>query len=74
MRRLARELGTTLDAAEETRRRLLPLRKKLNLLDELTWNERKVTGAENHLWLVSSSDFGGDPVSFEKNLARAGCL
>jgi len=68
MRRLALDLGTTLEAAERVRLELLPLRKKLRLLDEMTWNAGKVTGAENHLWLVSSSDFCGDPVSFEKKL------
>ena len=45
-----------------------PLRAKLARLDELTWKEGKVRGAENHLWLVSSSDFNGDPAAFESAL------
>jgi benzoyl-CoA reductase/2-hydroxyglutaryl-CoA dehydratase subunit BcrC/BadD/HgdB len=48
--------------------RLDEIRKKLIRLDELTWNENKVTGLENHLWLVNSSDFNGNPDDFEKRL------
>ena len=44
------------------------IRKKLIYLDELTFKENKVTGLENHLWLVNSSDFNGDPVDFDKRL------
>ena len=29
-------------------------------LDRLTWQENKVSGMENHYWLVSSSDFNRD--------------
>lgn len=53
-----------LDQVEGVRKALCPVRKKLKRLDELTWKENKVTGFENHLWQVSSSDFNGDPVSF----------
>jgi len=52
----------------EVKTRLDQIRKKLIRLDELTWNENKVTGLENHLWLVNSSDFNGDPDDFEKRL------
>jgi len=50
------------------KKRLDKIRKKLIKLDELTWKENKVTGLENHLWLVNSSDFNGDPDDFEKRL------
>ncbi|MDP8267302.1 MAG: 2-hydroxyacyl-CoA dehydratase [Candidatus Tenebribacter davisii] len=52
----------------EVKTRLDKIRKKLIRLDKLTWNENKVTGLENHLWLVNSSDFNGDPDDFEKRL------
>lgn len=68
MKRLAESLGTTLEEAERRRSLLQPLRRKLKVLDELTWQTGKVTGGENHLWLVSSSDFNGDPALFERNL------
>ena len=50
------------------KRRLDGIRAKLVMLDELTWCEHKVTGLENHLWLVNSSDFQGDPDTFESRL------
>lgn len=66
--RLAGALGADLAAAEEVRQQLAPLRGDLAHLDELTWQEGKVTGGENHLWLVSSSDFDGDPDEFHQRL------
>jgi benzoyl-CoA reductase/2-hydroxyglutaryl-CoA dehydratase subunit BcrC/BadD/HgdB len=66
--RLASELGTTIQAAETVRAGLEPLRRKLDLLDDLTWRENRVEGRENHLWLVSSSDFTGDRAAYEAEL------
>jgi benzoyl-CoA reductase/2-hydroxyglutaryl-CoA dehydratase subunit BcrC/BadD/HgdB len=66
--RLAYALGADLRAAEKMRQELAPLRKDLARLDELTWQEGKVTGGENHLWLVSASDFDGDPEDFHQRL------
>jgi benzoyl-CoA reductase/2-hydroxyglutaryl-CoA dehydratase subunit BcrC/BadD/HgdB len=37
-------------------------------LDDLTWQTGQVSGAENHLWLVSASDFNGDPARFHAEL------
>lgn len=68
LRSLASALGTTLKEAEKVRRRLEPCRELLRQLDELTWREGKVSGWENHLWLVRSSDFEGDPPRFEQGL------
>jgi benzoyl-CoA reductase/2-hydroxyglutaryl-CoA dehydratase subunit BcrC/BadD/HgdB len=56
------------DKVIEVKKRLDKIRKKLIYLDELTYKENKVTGFENHFWLVNSSDFNGDPDKFEKNL------
>lgn len=64
----AQRLGTTLKAAEQMRERLNPLRTRLNELDGLTFSRGKVTGLENHQWLVSSSDFNGDPDRFKSEL------
>ena len=52
----------------KVKRRLDAIRAKLKTLDEWTWRERLVTGKENHLWLVNSSDFQGDPDRFEEEL------
>jgi predicted CoA-substrate-specific enzyme activase len=56
---LCRVLGTTRAAAEAARVGLAPLRIALDRLDRLTWEEGRLPGAENHRWLVSSSDLGG---------------
>jgi len=68
IQRLARELGADLALAEDWRRRLLPLRGQLAILDELTWRTGQVSGAENQLWLVGSSDFDGDPADYARRL------
>lgn len=70
IQRLARALGADLDQAEQWRRRLLPLRRQLALLDELTWRQGLISGAENQQWLVCSSDFEGDPDSYGQALTR----
>jgi benzoyl-CoA reductase/2-hydroxyglutaryl-CoA dehydratase subunit BcrC/BadD/HgdB len=57
---LAETLGTTPEAAARVRDELQPGRNLALKLDELTWQENVVSGWENHLWLVSASDFNGD--------------
>ena len=63
---LAARLGTTCKAAERRRQRLEPLRTMLAEIDRLTWQDGRVTGEENHLWLIGSSDFGGDPEEYQR--------
>lgn len=47
------------------------IRNGLKKIDELSYlYPGLVTGHENHLWLVSSSDFNGDPETFEIELNR----
>jgi benzoyl-CoA reductase/2-hydroxyglutaryl-CoA dehydratase subunit BcrC/BadD/HgdB len=43
-------------------------RRLLAELDRMTWEDNLVTGEENHIWLVSSSDFNGDPNRFTSDL------
>ncbi len=57
-------------SVEAQRIRLNRIRRKLLEIDRLTWQEDKVTGFENHLLLVSSSDFESDPDRFEKKIDR----
>ncbi|HOY67319.1 MAG TPA: 2-hydroxyacyl-CoA dehydratase [Candidatus Ozemobacteraceae bacterium] len=66
--RFCQAFGVSRATAEEAGKRLEPIRRSLAELDRLTWQEGTVTGAENHLWLVSSSDFNGDPVLFGHQL------
>ncbi len=67
--RMCRRLGTTIEAAEDWRSRLAGARELLRELDRACWRDGLVTGAEAHAWLVSSSDFGGDPDAFNRELA-----
>jgi benzoyl-CoA reductase/2-hydroxyglutaryl-CoA dehydratase subunit BcrC/BadD/HgdB len=67
---LAKKIGTAIEEAERVRRRLLPVRSMLRELDDMTWQEGRVSGEENHLWLVSASDFNRDPKRFEADLSR----
>ncbi len=68
LERLASALGVELADAEQVRRELLPLRRNLLRLDEMTWRGGRVGGGENHLWQVSASDFDGDPAGFARRL------
>ena len=62
-------LGTTVEKSEKIRKELLPIRRKLKILDELSYiYPGAVTGEENHLFLVSSSDFCGDCEKFDSDL------
>jgi benzoyl-CoA reductase/2-hydroxyglutaryl-CoA dehydratase subunit BcrC/BadD/HgdB len=67
---LAGQLGTTVAAAEAVRKDLAPCRELAGQLDELTWRENLISGWENHLWLVSSSDFNGDPQRYRQDLGQ----
>jgi benzoyl-CoA reductase/2-hydroxyglutaryl-CoA dehydratase subunit BcrC/BadD/HgdB len=62
--------GVDAPAVTRAKERLDRIRRKLVRLDELTWREGRVGGAENHLWLVSASDMNGDPDRFETGLDR----
>lgn len=57
---LAGALGTTLEKAEKVRSKIRPARELTSELDRLTWEEGVISGFENHVWLVSSSDFNQD--------------
>ncbi|GAI07147.1 unnamed protein product, partial [marine sediment metagenome] len=54
---LAETLGTTLEDANRVRDELKSSRHLALKLDRLTWGQGLVSSWENHLWLVSTSDF-----------------
>jgi benzoyl-CoA reductase/2-hydroxyglutaryl-CoA dehydratase subunit BcrC/BadD/HgdB len=68
MDKLRSTLSTTWDKINAVRERLDMIRGKLREIDRLTWEENLVTGLENHLFLVGSSDFNSDPDQYEKDL------
>lgn len=65
---LAKTLNTTPAAAERIRAELRPCRRLALKLDELTWKQGVVSGLENHLWLVSASDFNQDHHKYRQEL------
>jgi len=65
---LASAVGTTLAAAGEYRGRLEPGRRLALKLDEITWKQGLTTGWENHVWLISTSDFNQDPEQYRRDL------
>jgi benzoyl-CoA reductase/2-hydroxyglutaryl-CoA dehydratase subunit BcrC/BadD/HgdB len=67
--KLAGRFGTTAARAESWKRKLDAVRGIVLEIDRLTWDEGKVTGEENHLWLVNCSDFGGDPDRYGRRAA-----
>jgi len=67
---LAETLGTTLEASSRVRDELQPCRQLALELDQLTWREGLVSGWENHLWLVSTSDFNQDYHKYCHELQR----
>ena len=68
MERLMDRLGTSWGEAEAVWTELKPLRRKLRLLDELTWKTNRIDGCHNHLFLVKSSDLGGNHQRFEEEI------
>jgi benzoyl-CoA reductase/2-hydroxyglutaryl-CoA dehydratase subunit BcrC/BadD/HgdB len=68
--KMADHFGTTLQAAEQVRKELEPLREKIKRIDVETWEGNRVTGRENHFYQVCASDFRGDPDSYEQELDR----
>ncbi|UCC60777.1 MAG: 2-hydroxyacyl-CoA dehydratase [Dehalococcoidia bacterium] len=68
LKKLAGRLGTTLERATEIRGELERVRHLALEVDDLTWRDGVVSGLENHLSLVSTSDFGGDQSEYERRL------
>ena len=68
IKKLEKQFGVSRKETMKVKKRLDKIRKKLIYLDELTYKENLITGFENHIWLVSSSDFNGDANKFENEL------
>ncbi len=66
----ARILGINLSDADRVARELRPSRDLALKLDELTWKQNVVSGWENHLWLVTASDFNGNHHTYYHQLRR----
>ncbi len=68
MEKLGRSLSVNRSDIRTVKVKLDRIREKLRELDRLTFQKNVVTGLENHLFLVSSSDFKSDPALYEREL------
>ncbi len=66
--KLMRHFGVGWDAVNLSRERLGRIRRKVREIDRLTWEENRVTGAENHYYQVCTSDMNSDPDRFETDV------
>lgn len=64
----ASRLNTSLQAAETAGKGLEKARLLARKVDDMTWRENLISGEENHLALVNSSDFNGDPDAYASGL------
>lgn len=62
---LSKRLGVDLEKAQKMKLILDKVRKTVHDIDRLTWEDDKVTGEENHIWNVSTSDLMGDYLLFD---------
>jgi benzoyl-CoA reductase/2-hydroxyglutaryl-CoA dehydratase subunit BcrC/BadD/HgdB len=58
--KLKKELSVENDAIYQVEKGIRRVRSNLEKIDRMTWHDKVVTGQENHLWLVRSSDMLGD--------------
>jgi len=68
--KLCGAFGVSLDQVEAVKTELDKVRGLCKELDRLTWEENLVAGAENHYYLVSSSDFCGDVNAYRFRLEQ----
>jgi len=68
IRRMQAHFGASAIEIANVKRQLDKVRRKLKRLDQLTWLENRVSGEENHTFLVASSDMRGDPRAYEKEV------
>ena len=65
---LMKYFKVTWKQVKEVKNVLDRIRKKLQIIDVMTFIENRVTGFENHFFLVNASDFKGNFENFEKEL------
>ncbi|MBU0687817.1 MAG: 2-hydroxyacyl-CoA dehydratase [Candidatus Margulisbacteria bacterium] len=68
LNRFMKHFGVSRKEVDKKKAELDKIREKIFILDEMTWRENKVTGLENHLYLVSTSDFESDPPAFSEKV------
>ncbi len=68
MDKLMQALGVDWDSVYRVKTDLDRIRGLCREIDLMTWRDNLVSGSENHYYLVSASDFNGDPQQYERDL------
>jgi benzoyl-CoA reductase/2-hydroxyglutaryl-CoA dehydratase subunit BcrC/BadD/HgdB len=68
IKKLARHFNASPVEINQARIRLNTIREKVHEIDRLSWQENKVSGAENHHYLLATSDMKGEPERFEREV------
>ena len=68
--KLMDHFGVSEAEVEKEKKRLDQVRHLCGIWDELTWKHNQVTSYENHIKLVSTSDFEGNPQRFATELEQ----
>ncbi len=66
--KLMRIFDVDREAVDKTKAQLDQIRCLCQEIDVMTWRDNQVSGGENHYYLVSSSDFNGDPIAFAREM------
>jgi benzoyl-CoA reductase/2-hydroxyglutaryl-CoA dehydratase subunit BcrC/BadD/HgdB len=68
MQKLVEAMDANWDQVMAIKADLDRVRRKVAEIDRLTWQENRVSGADNHLFQVSCSDFNSDVIRFERDV------
>jgi len=68
MNKMLEAMGTDWDRVLVVKADVDRVRRKVAEIDRLTWQENRVSGADNHLFQVSCSDFNSDVTRFEADV------
>ncbi|MEA4924033.1 MAG: 2-hydroxyacyl-CoA dehydratase family protein [Syntrophomonadaceae bacterium] len=66
--KLIKLFGVDWEKVRQVKADLDKIRALCSEVDRLTWQDNLVSGWENHYYLVSSSDFNGDPRQYQREL------
>jgi len=69
MDKLARLFQVDWESVQRVKTDLDRIRGLCREIDRMTWQDNLVSGGENHYYLVSSSDFNGNPQQYELDLS-----
>jgi benzoyl-CoA reductase/2-hydroxyglutaryl-CoA dehydratase subunit BcrC/BadD/HgdB len=70
IKKLCGDFKTSMAEAEVVKARLDAIRERTREIDELTYRDNTLSGSENHLWLIQTSDLLSDFELYERRAAE----